>query len=275
MFGYVSPLKCELKVKDLALYQAHYCGLCRTIAKRYGQLPRLTLNYDCSFLALLLCGLSGGQPCEQRRCAYKPLAGKKPVAPYTPGMEYAADVNILLAHSKLEDDWNDERRLDAFAGKSALKRAADKATRFRPETAAAIREQIRALSKLESEQCAELDAPADAFAVMMRRILMQFEAKSGEISLILGELGYHLGRWIYLIDAWDDREKDEKRHSFNPFLFSGAGEERASFLLYYSLREAQKAYDLLEPVSNRPVLDNIMYLGLSHKTESLLKGDEQ
>ncbi|MEL7608562.1 MAG: DUF5685 family protein [Bacillota bacterium] len=275
MFGYVSPHKCELKVKDLALYQAHYCGLCHALAQRYGQLPRLTLNYDCSFLALLLCGLSGGQKCAQRRCAYKPLAGEKPVAPCSPGMEYAADVNVLLAYSKLEDDWNDEKRLDAFAAKSALKRAADKAARFRPETAKAIGEQIRALSKLELEQCADIDAPADVFAVMMRRILSLYEAENDEIRLILGELGYHLGRWIYLIDAWDDREKDAKRRSYNPFLASGADEERASFLLYYSLREAQKAYDLLEPASNRPVLDNILYLGLSHKTESLLKGDER
>ena len=44
MFGYIRPLECELKVRDQALYRAYYCGLCKTIGRRYGQVARVALN---------------------------------------------------------------------------------------------------------------------------------------------------------------------------------------------------------------------------------------
>ncbi|MDD3920551.1 MAG: DUF5685 family protein, partial [Eubacteriales bacterium] len=96
MFGYVTPFKCELKVRELSLYEAWYCGLCRTIAARYGQVPRLTLDYDCTFLALLLAGITQEQaPCVRGGCFYKPLKGKRMIASPSPALDYAADINIL------------------------------------------------------------------------------------------------------------------------------------------------------------------------------------
>ena len=59
MFGYIVPLKQELRMRELAQYNAYYCGLCASIGARFGQAARLTLNYDSTFLAMLLTGLSG------------------------------------------------------------------------------------------------------------------------------------------------------------------------------------------------------------------------
>lgn len=272
MFGYVSPLKCELLVRDLALYNAYYCGLCRSIKSRFGEIPRLSLSYDCAFLALLTAGVLGAPACEEKRCAYKPLKKKMPIAPDSEALRFAADINILLAYHKCEDDWADEKKASALLAEAALKKAAKKAAAARPEASAAIRHGLMELSKLEKANCSELDLPADAFATLMRGVLSNAPVDERERE-IFRHLGWHLGRWIYLIDAWDDREKDAKNNSYNPFNASGAGKERASFLLHVSLNEAGKAYDLLDLKANAGVLDNIMHLGCAHRTEQLLKGE--
>jgi len=93
MFGYVMPHKCELRVRELSLYEAWYCGLCKTIHRRYGQLPRMALDYDCTFLALLLHAVSpDGGECRNERCLYKPFRQKKLMAQQSPALDYAADV---------------------------------------------------------------------------------------------------------------------------------------------------------------------------------------
>ena len=81
---------------------------------------------------------------------------------------------------------------------------------------------------------------------------------------------YNLGRWIYLADAWDDRQKDEKRAAYNPFLMAGTDQEAASFLLYISLSEAEKGYDLIDFAGDHGLIDNIVRLGCRYRTEQLL-----
>ncbi|OQB25181.1 MAG: hypothetical protein BWY11_00511 [Firmicutes bacterium ADurb.Bin182] len=274
MFGYVAPLKCELKVRELALYNSYYCGLCKTIGRRYGEACKLVLNYDCTFLALLLCGIEGAVPCRQERCFYKPFLKKKPVAASSKMLEFASDINILLAYFKADDDWRDEHKLKGLAIKVILKGALSKAMKNSGDAYDAIRSGIALLSDLERSGCKEPDKPAEAFADMMRKILSLSPVKNDSDRAVLGHMGYHLGRWIYLIDAWDDRTADKKRGSYNPFNVINADKERASFILHFSVNEAVKAYDLLEIKDNKGVLDNIIYMGCSQKTEQLLEGDK-
>lgn len=73
MFGYIKPLECELKVKDKALYDAAYCGLCRTLGKEFGQTARAVLSFDCTFIAMLAASASDMPKIDSRRCAYKPF----------------------------------------------------------------------------------------------------------------------------------------------------------------------------------------------------------
>ena len=273
MFGYVSPLKCELRVRELALYNAYYCGLCRSIQSRFGEAARLALSYDCTFLALLISGVVGAPPCIERRCGYKPLKKKMPVAPDTEAMRFAADINMLLAYYKFKDDWMDEHKPSAALSCAVFQKAAKKAGMARPDAERTIQKGLEKLSLLEKQRCPELDPSADAFAELMRGVFAAAPVPDGKMREVLGHLGWHLGRWLYLIDAWDDREKDEKNGSYNPFNASGARRERASFLLHLSLNEAGKAYDLLDLKSNDGVLDNIIHLGCAHKTEQLLKGE--
>ncbi len=275
MFGYVIPLRCELKLREAARYDAWYCGLCKTIRHRYGQLPRLALNYDCAFLALLLDSMVGTGACNLQRCGYKLLQKPRPVAPSSVMLEYAADVNVMLAWYQCDDDWRDEKKIKALLPSILLRRAAKKAGKARPEVKKAISEGIDKLTKLEKASSDVIDEVTDAFAGLLRdvfRYAPKIESKGQREALAW--MGYNLGRWIYLADAWDDREKDRKNNAYNPFNRINTDKERASFMLYMSLNEAEKAYDLLDLHDNQGVLDNIIKQGCRQKTRQLLCGDK-
>lgn len=274
MFGYVGPLKSELKVRELTLYQAWYCGLCKTLQKEFGQIPRLALDYDCTFLALLLAAAQGkGEPCRLARCGYKPFQKKAPVAPFHEALSYAADMNVLLYYYKVADDWRDERKISALTVQTALRPARNKAKRRRIEIAESIERGIASLSEMEAAGETSIDRVADAFAGILRDMVGQYPFLHTTQREALRWLGYHLGRWIYFMDAWEDREKDQKAGAYNPFLVNRADKERASYLLYAALNEMEKAYDVLEIHDHKGVLDNIIYLGCRHKTKRLLEGE--
>lgn len=274
MFGYVMPFKSELKVCEWGQYQAWYCGLCKVLKKEYGHIPRLALDYDCTFLAMLLAALGGenGKPCELQRCGYKPFRKPMPVAPQNKALTFAADINVLLYYHKLADDWRDERNVWAWMAKLAMQPAAKRAAQRQPEAAEAIAAGIGLLSQYESQKEREIDVVADAFAGMLQKVVCSFAGLKDAEKQALAWLGYHLGRWIYLADAWEDRAKDEKANLYNPFVLNGMDAERASFLLYASLFEMEKAYNLLTLSCNRGVLDNIIYQGCRQRSKQLLEG---
>ena len=56
MFGYVVPVKCALAPQEQETFKAAYCGLCHTLKDRYGFFARFILNYDFTFLAMVLAG---------------------------------------------------------------------------------------------------------------------------------------------------------------------------------------------------------------------------
>ena len=74
MFGYVLINKEELKFKEYDVYKSYYCGLCQTLNNRSGRFAQLTLNYDMTFLQLLLTGLYEPETkIESFRCKLHPL----------------------------------------------------------------------------------------------------------------------------------------------------------------------------------------------------------
>ncbi len=273
MFGYVTPEKGELKVRELTRYRAYYCGLCRALGENYGQAARLFLNYDCVFAATLLSGIGrDGDVCVPRKCPYKPFQKSEPAMPRSGRMDAAADLNVILAWHQLGDDKRDERSMKAAGGRLLLRGAYRKARLKRPELDDAVARGIAELSALEKAGCRELDLPADAFGRTLRGCFLYFAGETGAARAAMGAMGYNLGKWIYLVDAWEDRAKDAKRNSYNAFNAAGADAQRAAFLMHYSLNEAIKAYELIELASNREILDNIMLTGCTAKTEAVIGG---
>ena len=271
MFGYIKPLECELKVREMDLYRAYYCGLCKTIGKRYGILPRLLLNYDCTFLACLLSEMSGDPVSAALKCARHPFRRERRYVAPNGVLCYAADVNVLLALEKLEDDWRDERKLGARLARLLLGRTARRAKANHPALAEAIALRIGQLSAVEKRNAACTDEPSGAFGDLMQDIARLAPGLPERNRAACEWMLYNLGRWVYLIDAWEDRGKDGKKGAYNPFLTAQMTREDASFLLYVSLSEAEKAYDLIDFAVEHGVTDNIMQLGCRQVTRLLLE----
>mgnify|MGYP000859674474 CR=1 FL=1 len=283
MFGYVEPDKPELKMREYDVFRGYYCSLCKTLGRRYGQFSRLTLNYDLAFLYVLLDSLSS-LPIrgKKQRCIAHPL--KKRFILFSNNLaEYASDMNIILMYYNLKDKWNDEKNVMGGSGALALKRAFKKAKNRYPEKCASIENHLIKLSALEKQGCDSVDEIAEEFAAIMRDI---FECESIEDEndrKVLGWMGYNLGRWIYILDAFDDIEKDINNNSYNPLVtqygfkgdnineFKNSIREKVNFTLTYSLSEVEKAYSLLAIEKNKGILDNILYSGLIVKTDKVLQ----
>lgn len=263
MFGYVRPYRPELKCKDFDLYRATYCGLCRALRKRCGLLAPMFLNYDLTFLALLLWRPEERfVPCYGR-CHAAPLV-KKPMCPDDPALELAADESMVLTWWKLRDSAQDDglwggmpARILSVLLRPAYKRAAGR----RPEFDQAVRASLEELAELEREGCPSLDRTADTFA----RLLQAAAPREGEQDRVLGQLLYHLGRWIYLVDARDDLEEDRQAGRYNPVAarYGQAGDDAAlSLTMENSLEQVGAALQLGDFGCRRAVLENIIYLGL-------------
>lgn len=276
MFGYVEPDKGELKVRELNRYKAFYCALCKSIGGRYSELARITLNYDCAFLALALCAVIGKGKCAMRRCGYKPFEKPKPVIEPNEAIDFAADVNVALAWNKLKDDNIDEKglkRVKAAFGRGAFTPDYKKAKRHNGPLCAAIEAGIEQLNGLERSRCADIDAPADAFAATMRQIGLLAPIDDMLKRKAFAAMCAGLGRWIYLIDAWDDRADDKQTGSYNAFNIAGADRERAEIMLFNSIKEAESAYLLLKPVDDGGIIENILRNGCGLRTRRALGGE--
>lgn len=263
MFGYVRPCPPELKCKDYDLYRATYCGLCRCLRRRYGLIAPMLLNFDFTFLALLLWEPEDAfTPCRGR-CHGNPLR-KMPMCPDSPALERAADESVALAWWKLRDSVQDEgpvRGLSARALSLALRPAYRKAARLRPGFDRTARACLEELAALEGEGCPSLDRTADTFA----RLLQAAAPGEGERGRVLSQLLYHLGRWIYLADARDDLEEDKLAGRYNPVAarYGPNGDDGALRLtMNHSLELMGAALQLGEFGCRKPLLENIVYLGL-------------
>lgn len=290
MLGYVMPEKPELKIKEFELYSGYYCGICKSIERRYGQIPRLTLNYDSVFLALVISSLlPNRERIELERCPVHPIK-KRTIVYDEAGVDYAADIMLLLAYFKLKDDEQDENSLKAKAGLIALNPTIKRLKELYTTKFLSIREKLEELSNLEKEHCPSLDRSAEPFAKLMEEIFVPpfFEGDSYKEER-LRRMGYHLGKWIYLIDAFDDLDENFKKDTFNPLIYQfGYGKEQethAEFrerihsrveqnLLLY-LAELSKAWDEIKSDKNQGIVENIIYFGLLRKTEQIMtKGYE-
>lgn len=279
MLGYIVPDKPELKMKEYDLYSGYYCGICKSIAKRYGQVPRLVLNYDSVLLALVIASLfSDQEKASLERCPVHPMK-KRLIISEANGIDYAADMMLLLANFKLLDDCLDEGGIKANAGAALLKSSYKKLVKIHPEKCRVIEEKLKELHQLEQENCESLDQAAEPFAKLMEEVFVpEIFRGQDETERLLRLVGYHLGKWIYLIDAYDDIEENRKKGTYNPLL-SGDGKEddresmvpRVGFNLHYYLSELTSAWEQLKTEKNRALIDNIIYGGLLRKTEQILE----
>ena len=278
MYGYVRPVKSALRIGEYEQFRAVYCGLCEALKKRCGFLARFVVNYDLTFLAMILSDYEG---CLQRkRCPAHPLRRRYCLCSAS-ALDVAADYSVILAWWKLRDDVQDKPFVKGILYRIAawlLKPAYRKASGFRPEFDRTAESCLKELSALERAQSPSLDETADCFA----RILVAASDGCPESNKrILRELFYHLGRYVYILDAIDDYPDDWKCGAYNPIKYRYAtardtlGEEEKESLratLNLSQRCIASAFQLLEENPWKPILENIIELGLPLAAEKVLSG---
>lgn len=261
MFGYVTANKPELKMREFGRYKAFYCGLCRRLGKNNGAVSRLTLSYDMTFLILLLSSLyEPEEQQEKHRCLIHP--GKKQWMIYNQITDYASDMNVLLSCYHFQDDWEDERSIAGFCGAKVFAGRAKKIARQYPRQAKVIREQLGRLAELEQKGITEPDAISRPFGELMSELFVYQEDAFQDI---LRSFGFYLGKYIYLLDAFMDLEKDLKKGSFNPFRESADRkdfEESVRQMLEGTIRQAVAEFEKLPLEQDLPILRNILYEGV-------------
>jgi len=279
MFGYIKPHIPQLRVCEHELYKAIYCGLCCELGKSISCRSRFTLNYDFVFLALLRFALEGKVPeITPRRCIAHP-AKKRAVAEESDVLGYCASASILLMRAKLKDDISDSKGLKKAAAYTMLPLASDRrlSTEMR-RLETEISEKLSELSSLEKVRCKSIDAPADIFGEVCS-LIFSFGLSDVKASRLASEIGRHIGRWIYVIDAADDFEKDLKSGNYNPLaaVYGNAYEqESVKNALLLELAACETAFDLIDcgdPMIDS-ILKNIIYLGMPAKAEKVLNKAE-
>lgn len=284
MFGYIVPEKPEMKIKEYERFRAYYCGVCKSIGKRHGQLERFTLNYDSAFLAVLLSAVAGEQiNAQNMNCIAHPIK-KRYIIQDNSIIDYASDMNVLLAYYSLEDKRRDDGEFIPIVAMTVLGKAFRKLKKRYSDKCAVIEKRLDELVKLEKEKCASMDMSAEPFAKLMEEVTAYKPLCDNEKNeKPLRWIGYNLGKWIYLLDAYDDLEKDIKAENYNPLLYQYKYEnkeiiefkkeirDRVEFNLIYSLNEIAHAFELLEIKANKGILENIIYMGMRRKTEKILE----
>lgn len=270
MFGYVNVYKDLLRVCDYNTFRGYYCGLCKQLGKKFNQITRFGLSYDMTFLAILMSSLSDEKSeIKMQNCIAHPLT-KRPVICGDKGIEYSAEISIILTYLKLKDDWYDEKSLKSFVSifyylpnKKAIKKHKSKFD--------TINEYMKKLHLLEKENCSNIDEVADCFGKVLEAV---FDRTGSDKALAW--LGYHIGRFIYITDAYNDIEKDIKNNSYNSFVAMLGKEldkeqlkQSIKASLEFTLSEISNSYNLLNIRKNKELLDNIIFLGLRQNVDKL------
>ncbi len=283
MFGYVTICKNTLSEQGYETFKSYYCGLCKAIGKRCSQSARMGLSYDITFLAIVLSSVNAeNAEVKDKKCLLHPTR-KNMCVQNDRAIDYSADVGVMLSYLKLLDDWHDDRSIKALFGMAFFYHGVRKAKKRYPSIYNEIRNCLDNLSRLEKERCSEIDETADCFAKILEILFTPDFIKDENTKRTLSWLGYNIGRWIYIIDAYNDLEKDIKKSNYNTFKYKYNGQtfeeikpllkEKLKMSLTFTLENASSAYDLLKVYKNKEVLDNIIYHALMMKQNSIL-GEE-
>ncbi len=280
MFGYVIPDKNNMYIKDFTVFNAYYCGLCRSLGKTGLPLTKLCTNYDTTFYNIFLHSIVGKSlAIDKKRCYVN--GKKKPMIDLDELSFKVADISVLLVYYNAEDDVNDGKK-SRWLIKARLWARKRRAARNLPEIDKLMRASFKRLSVLERQNEKSIDMVADCFASLMRDITRQLVATDYNIDTFT----YNLGRLVYLFDAVDDVKKDTEKKRYNPILLNfGECHDKAEyiekhkdeleFLLKSTYNKMVGSYNQMNIEVNEGVLSNTIYLGLHMQLNRLLKGDEK
>lgn len=283
MFGYIKPFKPEMKFKEFDEYKSIYCGFCKLLGNSYGSIYKLTLSYDFTFVALLSKAVDLTSPKTGKcKCMANPFVKKKCVM--LEDNEILSSAAIMMLYMKLSDDISDNKVFKKAYYKILsllVKPAYNKSVALYPELNKAFSKTIMRQNEVEKNKNLSIDAYSEPTSEGLAYLFSSIT--DDEINKrIFNRLGYLLGKFVYLVDALDDIEKDVKSSSFNPYIVNIEKKDLTSeFLknkketvvqsLNMLIGEVIATYELIDIQRYKEVLDNIMYFGLQNTVQLIIK----
>ena len=283
MFGYVRIDRSQLSDTDYEAYRSVYCSLCKQLGRDYSLFARFILSYDCTFYALLMLSMEQDAPCSRSgRCTFNPLKKCTYVLGESKALSRAAALSVSTAYYKLVDNINDSpwyKRIAYRLIKPIFGRWNRKAKKLYPEIEQAVSDMMDAQLKAESKPDCSIDYAAEPTAMMLSKVC-EDSAKdiprlnNKKSKRILSTFGYFLGRWIYLMDAVDDYDKDLKHGGFNPYILNHIDRDdlfdQILPALNHSLSEVLLSYGLMDICRYQTIIENILYSACPKQQRSVL-----
>lgn len=278
MFGFVYIDKPELKIKDYETYRGVYCSLCKALGKNYSAPARFILNYDCTFLSLFL--MSKSKECcgfKKGRCPFNPAKRCNYTINADEALNKGAALTVISSYYKLLDSIADGgffKKIGCTLIRPLFALWHKKAKKNFPDYDKAVKEMYYSQLECEKGENPCLDMAAEPTAKMLETVL-RLEAESEAEEKVFSQFGYHLGRWIYLMDAAADLKEDSKSGNFNPFLLKfgnirDTDSKEIDAVISQSYFLLTKAYELIDKHRFHDILDNIIYSGLAAKQRNIL-----
>ena len=261
MLGVMTVRKDELKFREFDRYRGYYCGLCRAIGSRCGSVCRMALSFEMTFLAMLHTSLYEPETADEKhRCVVHPLGKQRMLA--NEAIDYAADLSAIVAYYDLRDGWEDERRVDRLAESALLRKAAKEAGERLPRQKEAVERYVKALHEIEDQNDQNLDAAANLTGEMLAELYVM---KDDIYARDLRELGFYLGKFIYLCDCYEDVERDIRKNNYNPLISRRTNETFAADceqMLSDMMARAALAFERLPLLEDAEIMRNILYSGI-------------
>lgn len=271
MFGYVRINKMDLTFREYENYKGYYCGLCKYLKENHGEISRIGLNYDITFLIVILSAIYKPKTnIFEEVCLVSPFKRKKKLI--NDITEYAASMNILLTYYKLEDNLLDDKGVKDILAYNLYKSKLKMAHKKYPHKSQIIKEQMKILNQLEKNKEYNIDKVSNTFGELMGEI---FAYKKDKYEDDLRRIGFNIGKYIYILDAYEDLNKDYKKGRYNPFMeYINKREElkiRVDRLISISLGLLASSIDRLNLQVNRGIIENIVYSGVYLRYKNILE----
>ena len=271
MIGYINVNREQLGEEDTKIYQSYYCGLCQELKRRFGKKGQILLNYDITFLIVLLTGLYEVEEKEKDFiCGLHPM--KKRVERRNEITRYAADMNVLLSAKNFEDDWTDDHSYAKKALYQLFKKDYEKIRRNYPRQENAVAQYLKKLSYAEKTGQENVDAVAGLTGEMLGEIFAWKEEDVWADELRC--FGFYMGKFIYLMDAYEDAKEDAKHQRYNVLNCMSYDMEEdfetfSKLLLTSMMAECAKSFERLPILLHADICRNILYSGIWTKYEYL------
>lgn len=281
MFGYVRFDLPHLYIKDYTLYNAAYCGVCKGIKSSSGNLARFGLTYDMAFFSLILHNIKKiDLTITKQRCAEHPLF-KKPMALVDGLTDEIGALNTIFLYYKCKDNVEDEHK-DGFKLK-LFKRSYLRAKKRYPALSETVDKYMALQTAVEKKGATSVDMAADNYSVMVAKLAQYFLADSA--TNYTYKLFYNIGKWIYLVDAVDDYDKDLKKGCYNPFSAAygekdkktliSAHAEDINYIFSSIFSEIAESRKNIKFYFNMDLIDNILFHGMPVQTKRAIDGTDK